>query len=211
MTIDIEKLLAILPQVVMLLLPGWAFIWTYRFVSRRPYKRLSFSIEIVVLSYVFSLIIPPPLAFVDRLLGTSLKTSSVALLCVVLILGVTFGYFRGLPKTEKIIGNILGVRLEESIWEGITDIERGCYVQVFLDGEKITYRGAFRRFFTDGNDTWIELQSYTAWSLSAESRTAENKDGLLYSYKDHPENMVAIKSKNINRIEILYSKSSNKI
>lgn len=200
-----------LPQVVMLFLPGWIFTWVYRFVSRRPYKKISFSIEIVVMSYVLSLVIPSFLSPIDEFLGSSLKSSPIALLFVVLILATFFGYLRGLPKAEKVIGSILGVRLEESIWEGITDIERGCYIQVFLNSEKITYRGIFRRFFTDGHDTWIELQAYTTWSILETPHPRGNQDRPLYSYKDRPENMVAIKTKEINRIEIQYSKLSNKI
>lgn len=195
----------------MLFLPGWLFTWVYRFVSRRPYKKITFSIEIVVMSYVFSLIVPPFLSLIDGVLKSSLKTSPVALLVVVLILGTLLGYLRGLPKVEKAIGNVLGVRLEESIWEGITDIERGCYVQVFLSDEKVTYRGAFRRFYTDGSDTWIELQAYTTWSISKGPCPPESLGKPLYSYKDRPENFVAIKTKEINRIEIQYFKASNKI
>ena len=200
-----------LPQIVMLFLPGWIFVWVYRFISRRPYKKISFSIEIIVTSYVLSLIIPSLLSPIDKVFGSSLKSSPTALLFVTLMLGTFLGYLRGLPKAEKIIGSILGVRLEESIWEGITDIERGCYIQVFLNCEKITYRGIFRRFFKDGSDTWIELQAYTAWTISELPRSKENHDSPLYSYKNRPENIVAIKTKEINRIEIQYSKQSNKI
>lgn len=102
-----------LPQIVMLFLPGWIFVWVYRFISRRPYKKISFSIEIIVTSYVLSLIIPSLLSPIDKVLGSSLKSSPTALLFVTLMLGTFLGYLRGLPKAEKIIGSILGVRLEE--------------------------------------------------------------------------------------------------
>lgn len=59
--------------------------------------------------------------------------------------------------------------------------------------------------------TWIELQAYTTWSISKGPCPPESLGKPLYSYKDRPENFVAIKTKEINRIEIQYSKASNKI
>lgn len=91
-----------LPQIVMLFLPGWIFVWVYRFISRRPYKKISFSIEIIVTSYVLSLIIPSLLSPIDKVLGSSLKSSPTALLFVTLMLGTFLGYLRRLPKAEKL-------------------------------------------------------------------------------------------------------------
>lgn len=91
-----------LPQIVMLFLPGWIFVWVYRFISRRPYKKISFSIEIIVTSYVLSLIIPSLLSPIDKVFGSSLKSSPTALLFVALMLGTFLGYLRRLPKAEKL-------------------------------------------------------------------------------------------------------------
>ena len=202
MTIDLETLLKLLPSIIMLVLPGTAFIYLYRFFARRPTKKEKISVEIIILSYVLQLIVAAGFDLVCK------KTpSNIEVIIVSAILGVVLGLIRRSQNIEAFIGDSLGVRIEDSIWEAIEDREKGCYVRVFMGKDDLVYKGAYRRYYPLNGDTWIVLQEY---SVKKASNCNEDED-IIYSHKGEPRHMVALNTKDVLRVEIIYDKESKKL
>lgn len=203
MNIDLSELVKILPDVIMLILPGSIFLCLFCFLARRPIKKISINIEVIVISYVLKLI-----AF---FLFGELDGDVNEALCILLFSACTggiIGWIIGLPCVENVVGEFLGVRIEDSVWAGIADMQKGCYVNVFLEKEKIVYHGSFRRYYPSEGETWIELQGYIVQKVGSDGQI---EPSAIYSHKNEDHQMVVINTKNIERIEIVYNKESNRL
>lgn len=188
---------------LMLILPGSIFLLLYRFTARLPNGKFTISVEVVVGSYILNLIVQVLFGEIEN--GVQ---ADMLLLVVSACLGFLAGWLRTRPRVEKCVGEIFGVRIEDSVWEAIADMEQGCFVNVFLDQEQLMYKGAYRRYFPKDGETWIELQEYSVQRTRDHVCLAEES---IYTHKGSPQHMVVINIKDITRIEILYAKDSNKL
>ena len=207
MSIDLKELIQILPDLIMLLLPGWIFLFLYRFCARRPHKTSVIALENIISSYVLTLCYTS----VSNYFFKTTSIVPIVLLSFSAAIGVLLGCIRVSSFVKEHVGEIFGIRLEESVWEGIADMQKGVYVRVFLEGENLVYKGIYRRYYLSSGETWIQLQEYTVRQITNVSYEEENKLPCLYSYKSKANHLVAINTKDIKRIELLYDKDSKKL
>lgn len=195
---DLLKLIDALPKLVMFILPAIVFNFAYKLNAHSNKKFEMISVSSVVVSYILVVII--------NQLGVWLKspTNDFAILIVSVILGLICGKITSSQWIDKyIMGKIFHRTIDDDIWYGISDTKHGCYIEVFLKEDNISFLGEFDKHFTDEKGSWILLQKYVA-----------KKDGIemaTFSREKNPEYKMAINSENIERVEIEYSSESNKI
>lgn len=210
---EILEIVDILPKLLIYFLPGVLFIKTveYQLSITRAESKFIFVYYILV-SYIFincgELISKFRYGYFD--IYTSEFTFGT------IILSIIVGYVTGLFLKSDISLEVLRfLRIyrtnSSSIFADIKDIELGTWIKVYLNDDKIVYSGAFREYENSSNydNTFILLSHYISYSYNKYDKT----DISEYMFVDERKNTqwVAIKIKNINRIEIDYAENSKKL
>lgn len=207
---EILEVIDILPKLLIYLLPGVLVIKIieYQLSIKRSESKFIFVYYIVV-SYMIinagELISKLKYGYFD--IYTSEFTFGTTILSVII------GYFIGLFLKSNLSLDILAFfkiyrTNNASIFADIRDIELGTWVKVYLTDDKIVYSGALREYENsfEYDKTFIVLSSYISYSY------AENNINECVLVNERKVNQwVAIKVKNINRIEIDYAENSKKL
>ncbi|BCZ49282.1 hypothetical protein psyc5s11_53490 [Clostridium gelidum] len=210
---EILEIVDILPKLLIYLLPGVLFIKIieYQLSVNRSENKFKF-IYYILVSYIFinvgELISKFRYGYFD--IYTSEFTFGT------IVLSIVIGYGVGLfLKSDVSLDALRFFKIyrtnNSSIFADIKDIELGTWVKVYLNDDKIVYSGAFREYENsfDYDKTFIILSSYISYSYA---KYAKNDiDECIFVNDRNKTQWVAIKVKNINRLEIDYSAQSKKL
>lgn len=207
---EILDIVDILPKLSIYLLPGVLLIKIieYQLGINRKEDKFRF-IYYILVSYILIIIGEIISKFIYGYFD--IYTSEFAFGTI--LLSIISGYFIGLFLKSDLSLDILSFlkiyRTNNlSIFADIKDIENGTWIKVYLNDDKIVYSGAFREYENtfEYDKTFIVLSNYISYSYA-------KNDIEEYVFVDERKSnqWVAIKVKNINRIEIDYDEKSKKL
>lgn len=187
---NVIKIIEVLPELIIYIVPGYIVIWMKSFILSHKQKETNdIFIKSIVLSYLLTLI----------------SHNKLVLIILSIIIGYCLGRFLSSDKCSIILKG-LGVNktFHACIWEDISDLEYGMWINIYLPNELIIYQGKLRKYEEKevGQDRFIVLSNYITFDYdSIELENCRNKDNR----------MVMVNTKNISRIELYYHQDSNKI
>lgn len=207
---EILEIVDILPKLLIYLLPGVLFIKIveYELEMKRSENKTIFVYYILV-SYIFinigELISKLKYGYFD--IYTSEFTFGIIVMSI--IVGHAIGLFLKSDLSLDILRILRIYRTNNSsIFADIKDVKLGTWIKVYLNDDKVVYSGALREYenSSDYDNTFIVLSSYISYSY------VENSIDMRVLVNERKKNQwVAIKVKNINRVEIDYSIESKKL
>lgn len=198
--ITAESFTHLIPDLAMFFIPFMVFSGTYCFLAQKkcPVEKF-FSVNSMLYSFIISILGRQ----IFHILGW--KDSGDA---SVIIFSAVCGTICGLIETNQYIGThiiepIFHRTLDRGVWDGISDKDKGCYIDVFLkDG--ISYSGVYFKYYTsDEGDTWLVLSDVVMMNHGAVCRD--------FDMADDPTWQAVINTKNVDRIHVKYSKDSDRI
>lgn len=207
---DILNIIDILPKLIIYFLPGFVFIKAiqYQFPSKKEENKSAY-IYYIVLSFI---LISIGRIGSKKFLGyEDIYTSEFTI--GIMILSIGLGYLIGqFLKSEKSIDILRKLNIyrtnSSSIFADIKDAGNGTWIKVYLNNEDIVYSGALKEFENsyDYDNTFIILSEY----ISYVSKKSKLDKRLLVENREKTK-WVAIRVKDISRIEIEYYEKSKKV
>lgn len=207
---EILNIVDILPKLSIYLLPGVLLIKIieYQLGISRNEDKFRF-IYYILVSYILIIIGETISKFIYGYVD--IYTSEFAFGTI--LSSIISGYFIGLFLKSDLSLDILSFlkiyRTNNlSIFADIKDIENGTWIKVYLNDDKIVYSGAFREYENtfEYDKTFIVLSNYISYSYAK-----NDIEDYVFVDERKPNQWVAIKVKNINRIEIDYDEKSKKL
>ncbi|WP_271814197.1 hypothetical protein [Clostridium beijerinckii] len=210
---EILEIVEILPKLLIYFLPGVLFIKIVEYLLSITRSESKFMfVYYILVSYMFinfgELISKFRYGYFD------IYSSEFTLGTV--ILSIVLGYVTGSFLKNDISLNVLRfLRIyrtnSTSIFADIKDVELGTWIKVYLNDDKLVYSGAFREYEDSSNydNTFILLSHYISYSYNKYDKT-DISENILVDERRKTQ-WVAIKVKNINRIEIDYAENSKKL
>lgn len=207
---EITKLINILPNVIIYIVPGFIFIQVYNYIMNLKGKDLkSYLMEYILSSYLIIITIKFVCFIFDYDFNTYDNINQIVICIISLFLSYIIAIFL---KSEAwiIFMNFVYVNRSNSsnIFNDIIDNDLGTWVRVYIASEKLIYDGAFIKFEYKGSyqESFIVLADYITYKYGDgnvdNDWLKENSDKLEH---------VAIKVSDINRIEATYSENSKKL
>lgn len=207
---EISKLINVLPNIIIYIVPGFIFIQTYNYILNLKGKELKNSLLDYILS---SFLIITLIQFIYHKLNYSFDIYGNTNKVIICIISLFSSYFTTMfLKSEIWIFFMKFICVNRSnssnIFNDIIDHEYGTWVRVYLTSEKIIYDGAFIKFEYKGSyqDSFVILADYKTYRYG-ESHIDDDWFQEQSSELQH----VAIKVSDINRIEATYSERSKKV
>lgn len=203
---EIEVLIEYLPIIFIYFVPGYIFIRIncYRF-TKDINKINNLLLKSVVVSYILIALVK----FIFQICSKDFNLANTLVKIILIFVSIIAGMFCSkilLNKYSKNILEKLGLKksFNPNIFDDITDEENGTWIVVYMPEERVIYKGVLQRY-----EDKEELENYFL-ILS---------NYILYDYKQHiiEDNLfvsnkwVMLNTKDISRIEILYSENSYKI
>lgn len=199
---NLKEIIEILPSIVLYVVPGYLFLWVYRF-------RLSLEIDkdeyLLLKSIVISYLIIFPIDSIGELCNCISSNSNLGKIVIILI-AIGAGYvfscvvvsdlFKKLLKKLKIYRSVYS-----NIWNDVIDDVHGLWIKAYMPEEKLIYKGDIVRYEEkkDTENTYLVLSNYTLL----------NYDGKVIVSRENEDNScVMINSRNVSRIELEYHPDS---
>ncbi|KAB3534504.1 hypothetical protein F8154_08830 [Alkaliphilus pronyensis] len=160
----------------------------------------------IVLSYF--LIILVNLVFKFFTSNLSLENNHfhvLILLFVSLIIGYLWAQFFQSELCCVLLGKIgINRSFRASIWDDLVDLRLGLWIRIYLPNDQIIYQGKLRKYEEKENreNYYIILSNYTIYNYDAK---------CIFDNTDIINEWVAVNTKDISRIELLYSPESHKV
>lgn len=225
MTIDFKWIIDHIPEIVMLVLPGYIFLVVFKFCEAGKRGNINpISIESLIASYIIMLIYTAIKAIVSNICNLFYTHTHIAIKAVVdflrnlsrndisntiilLIFSVSIGAWLGhnLAKqsVKEFIEKHLKVSLYTNPWLEMPNGKEGDYVDVHLDNKNICYRGWFNTHFEHDGATWIVIGDYIQIDplTKQELKDAGCNIDSKQEFRQPPQ--IIINMKDITRIEFL--------
>lgn len=129
---DWESLFKSLPEFIKLFVPGYIYIYLYRFFKGTEADSFEATVVIsVIASYVFSLIVQ----FIALLMPMTEACSDLSTIIVSVIAAVLLSIVRRKKWWKKVVGGIGKITGNKYIWEDILDLDKGSHIRCYT-----TYR-----------------------------------------------------------------------
>lgn len=202
---DLDKLLALIPQIATWVFPGVVFSFTYTRTSSNKFSladkdHLSI-ITVLFWSYTSQLVVSALSQLTLMSFLSDDTNKAIAQVVFAFLFGILAGFIIHSEWFEKIIAALTHRTIEDNVWFGMADKKHGCYARVYLKDQKVTYFGEYRRYYEHSGTTWIVLERFSiegedGKDLDSNTITTSTQNNCLYA--------VALCEKDINRVEFLY-------
>ena len=122
--------------------------------------------SISILTFVGSFVLSLPFQFIPsegnwKLLRDLIIVAAAAVSGFILRLILQTSFIR-----TKIFNQKMHLENTQNPWNGISDIEYGCYVTVFLKDSPLVYSGSLFKSYSDDDDTsWIVLSNFIVFQF----------------------------------------------
>jgi len=203
---DIKNLIEALPALILYIVPGFIFLGTLSFLMC---KDLKFNKEYISVSIVISFII----INIEKYIYIHADIYSPLFVIVTVLISILSAYvierFTKSKCLDKILKKLNIKRtINHNIFADIKDDEYGVWLRVHIPTEKIVYLGTLTMFENNSKyeESFLILSNYKTYAYAD---SPIYKECFIDEHKT--TNWVAIKIKDINRIEIVYSEDSEKI
>ena len=217
MQIDLDKLISMLPSIMIYIVPGVIYLATYRFVvnsSKKVNEKNLFSFSLVIISFILS----SSIIFLLNLIGirdTNIITGEHFNFSTYYFLILFFSFGLGLLLAfirkcswieEQILRKYLNRTFDENMWFSLADKNLGCWINVFMNEKNSTQRqsiyGIYYKSFSDSNGTWLVISQYIKYDID---------NNIVENYSQNNERMMVVSLKDVNTVEIIYQSNSKKI
>ncbi len=204
---SINDLIKSLPTLIIYIVPGFITIWIKSFIlSEKPKETSDIFLKSIVISYLLILFEK----FVLKLFGYNIDIDMNGLHKVILIIiSIFVGYIWSMLLQSDNCSNILkkvGVyrTFRANIWDDLVDLQYGLWVRIYLPSESVIYEGKLRKYEEKENleNYLLVLSNFIMYDYEAKeiiNNTTVNNEWIALSTKD------------ISRIELLYNANSKKI
>lgn len=213
---EFKLILETLPSIIIYIVPGYILLYTLNFLLSKEFKLDNISIfKSIVYSYIivnieqmiiniFNIIAKQKI-IVDKASPLFINLTIVisifiAYLITLFIKSHYFEKFLAKLSIKRTIGN--------NIFDDLKDDDNGVWVRAYISTEKIVYLGMLRlhEHNIKYDESFIVLSNYVSYAYGDCSIKEE-----CFTIKEKSENWVALKVKDINRLEFVYDKKSIKI
>lgn len=201
----IKDIIAVLPLLIIYILPGYIFISVINFIVNKKYKEDK---NIILKSLVISYIIINIETFLLGLQGILFDISSAKSIIITFGVSILSAYLCA-QIIDNESGNIILKKLKiarsfkSDVIADITDFELGMWIKVFISSEKLIYVGKIRRFEQVVDLSYIiVLSNFILYKYSGdevENYSSDNTKWVFLSLKDN------------YRIELVFNPTSKKI
>lgn len=215
----IESLIEILPNIFIYIVPGYIIlrIISYRF-SRNTIKDDYLLLKSIVVSYILIVIVDFLVQilcvivniFIDKPnLEINLNIETLMGKIIIILLSIVSGFiwckFITSDVSYKFLEKLgINKSLNTNIFDDISDMDRGTWLFVYLQNERIIYFGALQRYEEreDVENYFLVLSNYKSFEYNGIEMEDQSRNPLRW---------VMINTKDISRIEIIYDEKSSKI
>lgn len=188
-----------IPSIIIYVVPGYIFMWVYAFMFSQKIENDKHAIvKSIVLSFSFVVLF--------GLLGIEIVFSPYiifALVAVSALCGLLFSKILASEKAYQLFKKAnINKSFYNSIWNDIADFEHGVWIRAYLPNERLIYSGYLKRYEeSETEKTLFVLSKYTTYDYTGE---------VVDNFSGNPENMVALNTKDISRIELFYNPNSKR-
>lgn len=208
---EIMKIIDIIPNLIIYFLPGFLFFRIIQYqISYKYTEKKSEYICYIVISSIFIKLGE----YLSIKVNGEVDIYSNEFCFGLIIFSIFFGYLVGLFLNSEVSRSLLNTMKiyrtnGPNIFAEIKDVEFGTQVCVYLNSVPIVYNGALRQIeYADSYDeTFILLSNYITYHYTKDCNVCEE----VFQEKKEDHKWVALRVKDISRIEIYYSKNSKKI
>ena len=214
MSIDLEKLIKIIPDILLYFVPGIIFFTVYNFIVNKngnseKKETKFFSVENIIGSFIITVMASKILSWTKieniKVEVTDVyyfHTHWVYIFAFSAILGIVFGLLRNSQWVEeKIVGDILKRTYNTSIWDSVRDKNKGCWVTAFFNNGETVY-GIYYRYYNENDTDWIVVTQYIR---------KNSKGKIIDNYLDDNLRAMVIPVRELDKVEIIYTAESRKI
>lgn len=208
---NIMKIIDMIPNLTIYFLPGFLF---FRIIQYQlSYKHIEKKSEYICYVVTSSIFIKLAEYISIKVTGQADIYSGefcLGLIIISILLGYFVGQFLNRPISTEILKKLRIYRTNgASVFADIKDIENGTWVCIYLNNTPIVYDGALREieYANSYDETFVILSNYITYPYM--KRCNLHKE--LYREEREDHRWVALRVKDVSRIEISYSENSKKI
>lgn len=191
MTVELDKLIALAPDILKFIIPGYICI---RVFAKLACIKIN-AVEQWILSVVISFCTVALIETVVSAFGYTLFSWSFTLSCI--ILDCLFGFIGALIWNsswfEKIMRQELGATLVDGALYNAIDWKEASVVCVYLKSEAFYYVG-YARMIDETNDGWITISAPVQY---------DSDDIIVVSHDGDYKTIMAIPLSDVKRIQIM--------
>lgn len=197
----IKDLIAVLPLLIIYILPGYIFISIKNFIKNKDHTEdKNIFLKSILISYI---IINFEMLFVK--IDISSPIAIISTICFTMVISYGYSMFIQSGYSTKLLKRLkINTSLKENTLMDIVDYDLGMWVRVYLSSEKLIYVGQIREFEQIADASYnIVLSNFTLYKYSEEKYTID--------YSNDNTEWVLINVKDNYRIELVYHPKSKKI
>lgn len=154
MTINLSELLQILPDVMLLLIPGYFYWYCYNRMNATYYNAYHETKVLSIRNVVTSFIIQTVLHLFPFMNNIELITASLLMGAGT---GLLFGCISQTEPVHQFFIKTLHTSNDETLWDCLSEIKNGSFISVVVDGKR--YDGTLLAFYQEGNSQWVVLRN----------------------------------------------------
>lgn len=201
MTINLNEILPVFPELLSYLVPGYMFWYFYEFATKtiqsveNPLKILAW--KNVAVSFILQVILRIVIsASPDQYINFA------RYLVFGMLAGALCGLVMGSHRVEQFIREYFSIQNTDTVWEAIVDPDNGNFTTVRVDGK--VYSGTMAGNYHHNGEHWIVLEDYTVDGVQPDNyqvkqialnindvkwiETEFESDSIQLMYKGHPDN-----------------------
>jgi len=192
---EIIKFINSLPVVFVYIIPGVIFIKIHCWICcKKIYRDNHLVFSGIIISFVF-------VSILNLFIKNNYVLLSSASIISAIIVSIAFSFIYKSKVFEKVIQKIgINKTVNISMWDEIMD-DRNVYLKLFIPGDNVYYYGLYKGHEEKVNDLYVLITDYEVRDYS---------DNLIADYTGNRTRWATINTKNISRVEIIYSKYSER-
>ncbi len=192
---DILKIIENISTVILYIAPGMIFFSIFEFITNKKCKDNTYFIWSIVLSFGIVSIMKLICHATDTIIITGFT------IIVSIILPILVGYLVIHSAFQRfLVWSGINKTIHHSIWDDIID-DYDVFLKIYIPVDKVYYYGLYKGHENKFENVYIILTDYEIRDYSST---------LLRDYSSDRTRWVTINSKDISRVEIVYSEKSNK-
>ena len=181
---DIKKLIDLLPDIFMYIVPGYIFIKVHNYIVNSKTKEIkNYIMEYIITSFIINIIFEYILKAINILCKTNYDMKRSGDKLIICIATIFISYIVSMIFISEWwtgLMNKIGINRSNSsnILSEINDTQYGTYIRAFLSNEKIIYDGYLIKFHCDKSysDSFFILQNYIVYDYG-------KNDNYKYMYQ----------------------------
>ncbi|NKF05422.1 hypothetical protein J1C67_15170 [Clostridium gasigenes] len=211
---EIQAIIDVLPNIFINFVPGYIYIQVHRYVFNIKGGEIKNNIfEYIMLSFIINSIAIFLLNIFNYFCKTNFSMIMKSVQLIIYILTITLSYLVSiLLKSEywskKMIQLGINRNNSSNVFRELIDYEKGTWVKIYMNKEKIVYDGALIKFDFKGKyeESFIILENYETYEYGDSGLHKK-----MFIDKGSINSHVAIKVSEISRLEVTYESTSKKI